>query len=231
MSIATPAREHSVRLRASGDEALMREDPVLIELAACRRSLAILKGVIDRDLVVELLEEQFEATDDYLRERAARSTGGRRSSFVELEVTGISADEFLDWFMTTAFPNPAIMNAGHPEHFSEVLPEIIETFSDETGVHRVVRIFVESLPLEEAHVAPDLDFQHKRAGKTVLADGTELCRSLSEFRNTDTGMIIRMNIGWVDGLPEELALAEERHLVTEFTTWLGMAAEALGTQA
>lgn len=87
------------------------------ELFSARRALELLKRKLGRERLLDLLADEIDAGDAFLRGHLERSAGEETTGTTTLRAHGISAAEFGTW-LGAAFAREEVMLAGHPEHWS-----------------------------------------------------------------------------------------------------------------
>jgi hypothetical protein len=200
------------------------------ELFFARRALATLKSRLGQQALLELLEPDTAASARTLKAWANSSDGQWRPALTQLHVHGISAAEFVSYFMSITSEQPELL-AAQPEHF--VLAEAGD------GPSHVIRI-VENLGRHisdfyitftgedqaVAELAPD--YPTRMVGTVALADGTTIGHALHQFRETADGFDVLLAIYFPTAAPEEFIEGHRQHLAVEFTNWIVGAAESLG---
>jgi hypothetical protein len=201
---------------AGGDVSIDR-----FEVVAARRALALLKGALGRERLLDLLRDEIAAGSAYLREHVERSGGRETTGTTTLEADGISAERFVAW-LSQAFGREDVLLAGHPEHWS-IHPSggrvtIVETLGDHVCSF-VMREWDDA-------ATPPRDGTYGRRSHLVLDDGTVVGSISNSFAETDGGFTARLSVT----LPETCGAAvvdhHLEHFAVEFRNWiLGAAAE------
>lgn len=200
------------------------------ELFFARRALANLKSRLGQQALLELLEPDTAASAETLKAWADSSRGQWRPAATQLQFHGISAGEFVSYFMSITGEQPKLL-AAQPEHF--VLAEA------GNGPSHVIRV-VENLgryisdfyitftgeDQAVAELAPD--YPTRMVGTVALADGTTIGHALHQFRETTDGFDALLAIYFPAAAPEEFIEGHRQHLAVEFTNWIVGAAESLG---
>ena len=148
----------------------------------------------------------------------------------QLQVHGISAAEFVSYFMSITGDQPKLL-AARPEHF--VLAEAGDGPSHVIRVvenlGRYISDFYITFTGEDqavAKLAPD--YPTRMVGTVALADGTTIGHALHQFRETADGFDVLLAIYFPAAAPEEFIEGHRQHLAVEFTNWIAGAAESLG---
>jgi uncharacterized protein len=193
------------------------------ELFFARRALAKLKSQLGQQALLELLEPDTADSARTLKAWADSSHGQWRPALTQLQVRGISASEFVSYFMS--------ITGDQPEHF--VLAEAGD------GLSHVIRV-VENLSRhisdfyitftgeDQAIAELNPDYPARMAGTVALADGTTIGHALHQFRETTDGFDALLAIYFPAAAPEEFIEGHRQHLAVEFTNWITGAAESLG---
>jgi len=87
------------------------------ELFSARRALGLLKHKLGRLRLLELLQEEIEAGNAFLRAQVQLSAGQEITGTTTLRARGITAAQFTDW-LSRAFGRENVLLAAHPEHYS-----------------------------------------------------------------------------------------------------------------
>ena len=86
------------------------------ELFFARRALAKLKSRLGRERLRELLKPDTDQASEQITEWLAQSDGKWRPSVTELSTSGLSAAEFLAYFVSVRDQEPKMLMA-QPEHY------------------------------------------------------------------------------------------------------------------
>jgi hypothetical protein len=200
------------------------------ELFFARRALANLKSRLGQQAQLELLEPDTAASARTLKAWADRSQGHWRPAVTQLQVHGISAGEFVSYFMSITGEQPKLL-AAQPEHF--VLAEAGDGPSHVVRVvenlGRYISDFYITFTGEDQAVAElAADYPTRMVGTVALADGTTIGHALHQFRETTDGFDALLAIYFPADAPEEFIEGHRQHLAVEFTNWIVGAAESLG---
>lgn len=202
------APEHWVRLDGQDDDATIDG----YELFSARRSLALLKGRLGREALLELLADDIAAGDDFLREQVRLSGGQELTGTTVLRGRGIGAAAFDTW-LAQAFGREDVLLAAHPEHYS-----IHHAPGRDVNVVETLGEFVCSFfmrPWDPASAPAD----GARRSAILLEDGTVVGAVATSFQDADGGLVGQLSVT----LPATCQALVEQHLehfAVEFRTWI-----------
>lgn len=215
--------------------AISEEVFVRHELERARAALALMKAKLGPQGMLDLLAREREEMEQEERETVRGSAGGWTPALAELQVKGLKAQEFLEWFYARARAGDhAAMLAAHPEHYlisqtADGRLDVIET----TGEWRHPSRFFAKLGVAPQEAAPNLadidpSYPHSMAGVFTLADGLEMGRVLHQFANTDEGFKAKLIIYFPAGSEAEKIQGHKWHLAIEFTNWVNLCLKEKG---
>ncbi|MFE7191399.1 hypothetical protein [Kitasatospora sp. NPDC057541] len=190
------------------------------ELDRARNALALLKNRIRDESMRELLAEDLRAADGIMAPLPGASGGAWRSAVTELEIGGITAEEFLTWWQgRLASGDRTALLAANPEHYlansADGVVEIIETIG--SGPLRFFLTFHDGVAIaDEGHET----YPVRIGGTGRLTDGTEICRVMHEFGDGPRGLRIRLTIQFPTSAPEHVFTGHQWHFACEFLNWL-----------
>lgn len=200
------------------------------ELFYARRALRRLKSLIGRQGLLDLLADEIEQGNAFLREHALTSNGDFKSATTVLGVQGLNAAEFVGW-MEDAVRDEPTMLAAQPEHYvtagqTDGTVHIVENL----GPHVCSFFFHFDQHVEWAAGVPELlpesDYPFKKITNLFLQDGTVVGRVLSQFGDTDEGFNANLTVYFPASCPEEISEHHRRHFAVEFSNWVKAAAAA-----
>ncbi|MFJ7910410.1 hypothetical protein [Kitasatospora sp. NPDC096204] len=190
------------------------------ELNRARNALTLLKNRIGDEAMRELLAEDLRAADETMAPLPDASGGAWRSAVTEMEIDGISAEEFLTWWQgRLASGDRTALLSANPEHYlansADGVVEIIETIG--SGPLRFFLTFHDGVAIEdEGHET----YPVRIGGTGRLTDGTEICRVMHEFGDGPRGLRIRLTIQFPASAPEHVFTGHKWHFACEFLNWL-----------
>ncbi|MFE2936272.1 hypothetical protein [Streptomyces sp. NPDC059278] len=190
------------------------------ELDRARNALTLLKNRIGDEAMRELLAEDLRAADEIMAPLPDASGGAWRSAVTELEIGGITAEEFLTWWQgRLASADRTALLAANPEHYlansADGVVEIIETIG--SGPLRFFLTFHDGVAIaDEGHET----YPVRIGGTGRLTDGTEICRVMHEFGDGPRGLRIRLTIQFPASAPEHVFTGHKWHFACEFLNWL-----------
>lgn len=200
------------------------------ELLHARQVLAQLKGLLGRQGLLELLDAEIEKGNAFLREMAELSHGELRPTTIELQATGITALQFLQW-LGKAFDTESTLLAAEPDHYAMYLnPDSTVTVVERLGLH-ASRVLLPAfdkapnwVPDAEAHLLPESEYPFRRIADISLADGTVVGRMLNQFGDTEDGFKAHITAFFPTACPEEHFEHHRQHIAVEFANWIRAAA-------
>ncbi|UQX10991.1 hypothetical protein [Candidatus Mycobacterium methanotrophicum] len=163
------------------------------ELQHARRMLALLKGKLGRQGLLDLLSADIEEANAFMSGRVTASSGQLRPATTVLAIKGLTSSEFLQW-LDRQFDNESVMLAAEPDHIVITpLPDASVKIVEVLGAH-VCEI---RLPIYEgaatwddaivAEVLPEADYPIRRIATLTLPDGTFIGRMCTQFGDTAEG--------------------------------------------
>ena len=196
------------------------------ELFFARRALATLKARLGADGLLELLRPQIDASTATLSEWIGASEGRWQPSVTELQVTGLSAEEFLAHFESISHEQPRML-AAQPEHFVLRLHGDTMQVVENLGPH-ITDLALSFTGEQDAVAELSPDHPIRMVGHAALPNGKVVAHLLHQFRNTTDGFDVLLGIYFPATAPEEFIEAHRQHLAVEFTNWFRDAGQALG---
>lgn len=194
------------------------------ELFAARRALALLKGKLGRDRILELLSDEIAAGEAFLRDHLERSAGEQTTGTTTLRAHGISVGEFTAW-LAQAFAREDVMLAGNPEHYSiHAEPgsnvNIVETLGD-----YVCSFFMR--PYDDS-VVVDHDLPSgkpaDRRSHMLFGDGTVIGSIANAFDQDPDGFTARLSVTLPATCSPDVVEQHLEHFAVEYRTWILRAA-------
>ncbi len=202
------------------------------ELQHARRVLARLKALVGRQGLLDLLADDIEQGNAFLREQAEISQGELRSATTRLAVRGLKAVQFLRW-LETCFANEPALLAAEPDHFV-IAPNpdgsvsVIENLGPYVA-HVQLPAYDAAAKWEGPALAerlPESEYPFHRIASMSLPDGTVVGRMLTQFGDTSEGFNASLTCYFPVSCPEEIFEHHRQHLAVEFTNWILAAAAA-----
>jgi hypothetical protein len=197
------------------------------ELFSARRALALLKGKLGRERLLELLSDEIAAGDAFLRGHLERSTGKQATGTTTLRARGITAAEFTGW-LARAFAREDVMLAGHPEHYSiHAEPgrnvNIVETLG-EYVCSFFMREWNDSLVEEQERPSKAAGKPAGRRSHMLLQDGTVVGSIANAFDEEPGGFTARLSVTLPATCAPDVVEQHLEHFAVEFRTWILRAA-------
>ncbi|MEU2954672.1 hypothetical protein ACIOUE_23010 [Streptomyces xanthochromogenes] len=202
------------------------------ELFYARRAVDRFRTLLGRQGLLDLLAEEIEEGNAFLRESARTSDGVFKGGTTVLTATGLTSGEFLAW-MDKAFAGDAEpLLAAHPEHYVMGTDEIGARVVENIGPH-VASFYMggwgtDALDWakEATELLPESEFPRKMSSNLFLADGTVVGRALIQFGDTADGFTSNLTVYFPVTCPDEVLEHHLRHYAVEFRNWIVAAAAA-----
>lgn len=162
-------------------------------------------------------------------------------SITELDIKGISMDEFLGYFhkMFSEKDDKALM-AGHPEHYAHMPSDEIEsaekpdnvTIETVGGYKGPWKFYVKFYSNHaDAVVTPDPSYERFMIGDYCNLDGGFAgVKVLHQFKNTPDGFHAQVGLYFPSNAPEDLVKGHQYHLAIEFKNWIEAAYKEISAQ-
>lgn len=203
-----------------------------IELGQAKRALAVLKKAIDEAEMLRLLRPHLERGDATWKDILARSNGFTPSK-ITLQVEGITAEAFMEWFFSSLDRQEVVLGAS-PEHYR------IQWESTALGTGRPALSITESAggvlsKFTSNTVGPELALDDVDPtaihiiSQLRLDDGTMFGGILHQFRNCEGGCILELGVYFPSAAPDTILQAHREHLYIEWLNWIDQAVEEAGS--
>lgn len=190
------------------------------ELTAARRALALLKGNLGRERLLDLVQDEIAAGSAYLSEHVARSDGQETGGTTTLRAHGLSALQFVGW-LGHAFGREDVLIAGHPEHYSIYAGSGRVNIVETLGEH-VCSFFMR--PWEDAAPgavpASDDGAVARRRSHMLLEDGTVIGSIANSFHDEEGGFTVRLSVTLPATCGREVVDHHLEHFAIEFRSWI-----------
>jgi hypothetical protein len=221
-------------VRIDGDEA--GEGDCTIdgyELFSAHRALALLKGRLGRERILELLREEIAAGDAFLRDHLARSGGAQATGTTVLRARGVSSGQFAAW-LSRAFAREDVLLAAHPEHYSIHTDPggsvtIVETLGDRVCSFSMGGWDASAASEEELRSAADDAAAGTgaaaRRSRMLLADGTVIGSISNLFTDEPGGFSVRLGVTLPATCAPEVIDQHLGHFAVEYRNWILAAVE------
>uniref|UniRef100_A0AAU2VHT2 Uncharacterized protein n=1 Tax=Streptomyces sp. NBC_00008 TaxID=2903610 RepID=A0AAU2VHT2_9ACTN len=202
------------------------------ELFYARRALERFRTRLGRQGLLDLLAEDIEAGNAFLRESARTSEGAFKSGTTVLTTQGIASGEFLAWMDEAFAGDEGPLLAAHPEHYVMGTDSIGARVVENIGPH-VADFYMGGWGTEALawakdaeELLPESDFPRKMSSNLFLADGTVVGRALIQFGDTAEGFTANLTVFFPVTCPDEVLEHHLRHYAVEFRNWIVAAAAA-----
>ncbi|HEY0813394.1 MAG TPA: hypothetical protein VGE11_08915 [Pseudonocardia sp.] len=194
--------------------------------------LAQVKSLLGRQGLLNLLNEEIEKGNAFLREMAELSDGELRSTTVVLAARGLKAFQFLQW-LGKAFDEERALLAAEPDHYAMFRnSDATVTVVERLGLHasRVLLPAFDAapdwVPETAGDLLPESEYPFRRIAAITLPDGTVVGRMLTQFGDTDDGFTANITAYFPAACSEEFFEHHRQHIAVEFTNWITAAAAA-----
>ena len=166
-----------------------------MEIAQSRETLAMLKDALGDDGVLSLFREKLKDAESFWTDLVAQSKGLWKESRVQLQISGLTAEEFLKWGYETTF-NRTKMLAASPSHLRmrwDETPKAGElgsgVFSIVESIGGVLTYFVLKSGVDDTPpLEPDPRLTHRITNSIQLYSGLEFGRVFHQFGKYGDGM-------------------------------------------
>ncbi|MFJ4914286.1 hypothetical protein [Streptomyces sp. NPDC088726] len=202
------------------------------ELFYARRALERFRTRLGRQGLLDLLAEDIEEGNAFLRENARASEGVFKSGTTVLTTRGIGSGAFLDWMDQAFAGDEGPLLAAHPEHYVMGTDSIGARVVENIGPH-VADFYMGGWGTEAlawakdaAELLPESEFPRKMSSNLFLADGTVVGRALIQFGDTTDGFTANLTVYFPVTCPDEVLEHHLRHYAVEFRNWIVAAAAA-----
>ncbi|MGN5632118.1 hypothetical protein [Streptomyces sp. AC154] len=202
------------------------------ELFYARRALERFRTRLGRQGLLDLLAEDIEAGNAFLRESARTSEGVFKSGTTVLTTQGIASGEFLAWMDEAFAGDEGPLLAAHPEHYvmgtDSVGARVVENIGPHVADFYMGGWGTEALAWakDAEELLPESDFPRKMSSNLFLADGTVVGRALIQFGDTAEGFTANLTVYFPATCPDEVLEHHLRHYAVEFRNWIVAAAAA-----
>lgn len=203
------------------------------ELFYARRALSRFRARLGRQGLLDLLAEDIEEGNGFLRDSARASDGSFKAGTTVLSTRGLTSDEFLSW-MDSAFAGyeKALLDA-HPEHYV-MAPAADGSFNVVENIGSYLCSFymggwgtgAMAWAEDADELLPESEFPHKMSSNLFLADGTVIGRALTQFGDTADGFTASLTVYVPTSCPQDVLEHHLRHYAVEFRNWITTAAAA-----
>ncbi|WP_439236462.1 hypothetical protein [Lonepinella koalarum] len=195
------------------------------ELERAYVALEQFKSKLGHKGLKELFKDEIKQSDDLLWNASQNNDYVSAETFVN--VTGMKTDEFLTTFHHF---QETKMWAAHPEHYivdgKRGCQDVMETVGHFGGPCLFRIYYVEKFTDFEPPFDPE--FPKRLLGDIELISGGKIkMRAMHQFKDTEEGMLVKLNIVFPKNLPAEMIENHKWHLAIEFKNWLTLAYNAI----
>jgi len=189
-------------------------------------SWGLLKDKLGRLRLLELLQEEIEAGNAFLRAQVQLSAGQEITGTTTLRAHGITAAQFTDW-LSRAFGRENVLLAAHPEHYSiHRAPgrdvNIVETLGDHVCSF-FMRPWDDSVVAAQGLRSAVGGSANARRSHMVLEDGTVVGSVSTAFDEEADELTAQLSVT-LPGTCGPLVEQHLEHFAVEFRNWILLAA-------
>ncbi|WP_434599024.1 hypothetical protein [Streptomyces sp. A5-4] len=203
------------------------------ELFYARRALSRLRNLLGRQALLNLLADDLDKGEAFLRESARTSGGAFTGGTTVLSTRGLGAAAFVGW-MDKAFADENVLLEAQPEHYAMVgqadgSVHVVENVGPHVCSFYLGDWAAEAMAWAEdaAELLPKADFPFKKATNLFLADGTIVGRVLIQFGDTEGGFTSSLSVYLPTSCSPEVLEHHLRHFAVEFRNWIVAASATL----
>ncbi|MEU8628780.1 hypothetical protein [Streptomyces sp. NPDC048669] len=202
------------------------------ELFYARRALDRLRTRLGHQGLLDLLAEDIEEGNAFLRESARTSDGEFKAGTTVLTAQGLTSGAFLAWMDEAFAGNESALLAAHPEHYVMGTDAIGARVVENIGPH-VCSFYMGgwgtdamAWAADAAELLPESEFPRKMSSNLFLPDGTVVGRALIQFGDTSDGFTADLTVYFPVTCPDDVLEHHLRHYAVEFRNWIIAAAAA-----
>ncbi|MGW8727096.1 hypothetical protein ACWGNF_13855 [Streptomyces sp. NPDC055808] len=202
------------------------------ELFYARRALDRFRTRLGRQGLLDLLAEDIEEGNAFLRESALASEGRFKAGTTVLTTQGLSSAAFLAWMDKAFAGDEKALLAAHPEHYVMGTDDIGARVVENIGPH-VADFYMGGWGTDKMAWAEDADellpeseYPRKMSSNLFLTDGTIVGRALIQFGDTTDGFTANLTVYFPVTCPDDVLDHHLRHYAVEFRNWIVAAAAA-----
>ncbi|WP_246124198.1 hypothetical protein [Nocardia bhagyanarayanae] len=201
------------------DHAEVRRAP----LPTRRTALNTLKYGLGHAGMYAMLKREIAFSERMTRAGVAMSRGRVKFAATRLQVPGLSAQRFGEWFDNLVVINDEkTMNAACPDHYllrglGDGRQEVVETTG---GAPAASRFLVDYQRTEAIEIPADPDYPIQIVGTAYLDDGLVIGGVRHQFRDTNGVLDAMMTVQFPAAVPARNIHQHQWHLACEFSNWL-----------
>lgn len=220
-------KQNPIKITLSGRE-LTYVELLEKELERSREDLKLLRRKLGMEGMKQLFSGELEQSRQLYDGHAEKFDGTYKAANVDMEVEGVTGEEFLEWFMKKSAVNGGEeLLHNHPDHWATYCsPDgtsqtAIETMASgaDGGVPFIASL---ALPDPDGFVEPPI-YDIPSYGAITAPDGTAYhIRSLHQFRNTERGCKVRLGLYFPSSVSDEYIEGSKWHLAVEWKNWFDM---------
>lgn len=211
-------------------------DILRLEAAAGNRAATFLKNALGQEKLIELIQEQADATTQRWKGWLEECQGRLRAEVTTFHVTGLAPEAFFGYIAENA--GQTLQFKMHPEHY-------VSYFADGLGGESVIgepwgsamilsyAAFGEPDLLRAAGIDLDLvwepDALYRPAAVGRASDGTFLCAVMHQILPLEGGFTFKTCAFLPEAVPADVLVGIEEHALVEFTNMIRVARDAVVT--
>lgn len=202
------------------------------ELFYARRALDRFRTRLGPQGLLDLLAEDIEEGNAFLRESARTSDGAFKAGTTVLTAQGLTSGAFLAWMDEAFAGNESALLAAHPEHYVMGTDAIGARVVENIGPH-VCSFYMGgwgtdamAWAADAAELLPESEFPRKMSSNLFLTDGTVIGHALIQFGDTTDGFTAHLTVHFPVTCPDDVLEHHLRHYAVEFRNWIIAAAAA-----
>lgn len=206
--------------------AVSHEQLMELEIQRSRENLRLIREKLGFDGMCNLFEKEILEEAQRFKELAASFDGTYRPAIVEMEVEGVTAEEYLEWF----FKHASEQDGMYLLHNS---PDHLSTKCENGGASQTAleSMFCFTKPMLGQLRIPDPQGMVQEKEYDIVSfggiynplDDTPLhMRTFHQFQNTDTGVKVKLCIHMPASASDEIVRGQQLHLALEWQNWFEM---------
>lgn len=184
-----------------------------------------LKSSLTADQIYRLFKAELNISECITRLLVFLSFGKRQFCQVDIEIEGLTAEEFYDWYTERFWggrENGLQLIKAHPDHYIDRISEneSFEIIESTGGNPFVSQFFFFEENMDGVTIPSDPEYMGLQVGDTRLKDDTIIGAIHHQIKNTDTGCRIKLGIEFPKTAPAFFIEMHKIHLACEFTNWI-----------
>ena len=220
-------KKNPISVNISGKD-ISHEELMEKELERSRANLKLIRQKLGNAGMRKLFADELAAEEKFYKAQAAGFDGSYKCATIDMEVEGVTGEEFLGWFgQKSAVNGGDELLHNNPDHWATycspdgTTQEAIETMA--CGADNATPMVAQlHLPDPDGPVEP-LIYDIPSFGALTAVDGTPLnIRVLHQFKNTEKGVKVRLAMYFPTTYSDEYIEGVQWHLGVEWKNWFDM---------